>query len=563
MNSSTEKKGIQAQKNRNLAIQSTILLAIVILLIVSGILLNAKTRTLLKNETRLNQYAIQMREASQYLTQEVRTYSVGGKKENYDNYWNEVNVLKNRDNAIAAMKEIGLTKKEEDIMDSILNQSNTLIPLESNAMEAVAKNHLSQAQNYVYGAEYQAGIDKIAQDTDTFIQTLNERSKKTSNRLISIVTIFNIVTVLGVLATISVIVKYMLFVTRELLAPIQGIEAQMRLIASGDLSGEFSLKEDETETGQLIGSIKSTKEFLQFIIGDIARIMENLSKGDMSFSVDAEYRGEFEQIKTSSHLILDNMNGMFEAIYNTSDQVASGSEQMADATQYLAQGSNEQANAIEVIIGNIEDLNKEINKIFEESTEAEKLSTQASQHLQDGTTKMIVLDEAMQKIRTCAEQISGISNTINEIASQTNLLALNAAIEAARAGESGRGFAVVAEEVKNLAGDSADAVSSSEALVQETLTAVQEALDITQETMNALQLSTNISSASARSMQVVSQTTNMQTEKVAHVLLNIEEISRNVQNNSTAAEEIAASTEEQNAHAEILRGMLSKLELRK
>ena len=45
---------------------------------------------------------------SAYLTNEVRAFASTGEQEHFDNYWNEVDNLKNRDKGVAAMQEIGI-----------------------------------------------------------------------------------------------------------------------------------------------------------------------------------------------------------------------------------------------------------------------------------------------------------------------------------------------------------------------------------------------------------------------------------------------------------------------
>ena len=65
-----------------------------------------------------------------YLTNEVRAFAATGAQEHYDNYWNEINNLKNREQGVAALQEIGITAEEQKMIDEMSALSNSLVPLE-------------------------------------------------------------------------------------------------------------------------------------------------------------------------------------------------------------------------------------------------------------------------------------------------------------------------------------------------------------------------------------------------------------------------------------------------
>ena len=155
----------------------------ILTLIFMGVALfaNSHIRTLLNsaNEERFNltYNANRFMNGSAYLTNEVRAFAATGEQEHYDNYWREVNELKNRDLGVSAMQEIGITDEEQNMIDDMFSLSNELVPLEEEAMNQVKAGDRESAVRYVYGSDYSSAIAQINALKDQFLTALDTRTK--------------------------------------------------------------------------------------------------------------------------------------------------------------------------------------------------------------------------------------------------------------------------------------------------------------------------------------------------------------------------------------------------
>lgn len=499
---------------------------------------------------------------SSYLTNEVRAYAATASEEHYDNYWNEVNTLKNRDKGIAAMQEIGITPEEQAMIDEMSSISNELVPLEDQAMKDVQAGKREQAFLYVYGKEYSEAIGEISALKEKFLADLDTRTLGEVNAFQDRADFIRL-TMIAACILVALIQLISMVITRiKILRPVIAVKNQMGEISQGNLSAEFSMEPDTSELGMLVASIHETKSELKKYIKDIDNKLSQMADGNMDLVIDSNYRGEFLPIQNALSQILESLNSALLRIGQTAGQVSQQSEVMTNVAQTLSNGAMQQASAVEELSSGIQEISAGVDSTSKDAETARKAAMDAMMHLQTCDAKMKELTSAIQGISQSSHQIAGIIKTIEDISFQTNILALNASVEAARAGEAGKGFAVVAGEVQNLANKSAVSAKDITDLIENSMKQVAQGSALSGDTTEALNSLVGSAQVASSMIEQIADSAIQQSSSIKQIKIGMEQISDVVQTNAATAEESAASAEELYSHAEKMKVAVEQFKLR-
>ena len=371
--------------------------------------------------------------------------------------------------------------------------------------------------------------------------------------------------VMALLAVILLTLMVIIQVRRIIGRPVAELSRAATRIAGGALDQSIQYRSND-ELGVLADDFNQVtvrlREYITYI-NEIAGTLREIAGGNLDFTLEQDYTGEFSKIKDSLEAISHQLNGVMGQLQAASRDVASGAEQVSANAVELSQGSTEQAAEVDVLAGHISAVSESVQRIAQGAQTANQISLEVKDGLVDSSDKMRNMTEVIQRISDRSAEIHKIVKTIEDIAFQTNILALNAAVEAARAGSAGKGFAVVADEVRMLAGKSSSAAQETTVLLGQTVDSMEEGVKAAQDTSASMLAVVSKAEEMSRLVEGIAAYTQEQAANAGEITQGIQQIASVVQTNVATAESSAAASEELSSQAAILKELVSKFRLKK
>jgi methyl-accepting chemotaxis protein len=278
---------------------------------------------------------------------------------------------------------------------------------------------------------------------------------------------------------------------------------------------------------------------------------------------------------------------MAQEIAASTQEMSASTQEVASTTGDLTERANQQALVVRAAAedaGKILEIAQELaagaSQAAERNAALARLARSHRERLDKSTADLGRLAEEVEQAAAEADALASASAEIERfiiqakaIAKQTHMLALNASIEAARAGEEGKGFSVVAEEVRKLAGQAAQAASSTSETVQSVLVRVQTARerlirlgqggmaarDAAHSAAEGLMNVAADADANDQWTRRISDSAGTVRGLIEGIAGRMREVSAGTEDYAAAAEEIAAASEQLNASTEEISSSASTL----
>ena len=348
-------------------------------------------------------------------------------------------------------------------------------------------------------------------------------------------------------------------ILREKSADLQSsIASVVHAAAAGDFSSRITKDYQNEDLNRFARSVNELVGGVEEGIAETRRVIGALAEGDLTQSMDGNFRGAFAELQQNVNTTLATLQRTMREVRASTDAINGNSGELRNASDDLSKRTEQQAAALEETSAALDEITVAVKNSTERANEASAMVSEATQSAKQSGAIVRNAIDAMGRIEQASSEISQIISVIDEIAFQTNLLALNAGVEAARAGEAGKGFAVVAQEVRELAQRAASAAKDIKGLITKSGSEVSVGVKYVQETGTALSdIEGRVVNINER-IHSIATAAREQATGLQEISTAINQMDQVTQHNAAMVEETSAATHKLKAEADGLADLVAR-----
>ncbi len=307
----------------------------------------------------------------------------------------------------------------------------------------------------------------------------------------------------------------------------------------------------------IVGSLSSSAIVYHMLAGlrTLAEKSERIADDPLARYV---YTGRHDEIGQLEYVQIFQNSKLRTAIGRVKDSssvLEQAADDIATGNIDLSSRTENQASSLEETASSMEEITSTVQQNADNARQANILVIEARKQAEKSGDVVSGTMRAMNEINESSKKIADITNVIDEIAFQTNLLALNAAVEAARAGEQGRGFAVVANEVRSLAGRSAESAKQIKDLINDSVSKVESGTELVSQSAESVKMITESVKKIADIVGEISQSSQEQANGIEQINQAIMQIDEVTQQNGQLVEKLTTSSGAMSQKVKMLSGL--------
>jgi methyl-accepting chemotaxis protein len=305
----------------------------------------------------------------------------------------------------------------------------------------------------------------------------------------------------------------------------------------------------------------ATERQRTFVVASIARGLEALSKGELTFRLSESFPEEFQKLSDDFNSAMVRLQEAMQLIKTSALGIRAGTDEISQSADDLSRRTEQQAASLEESAAALDQITTAVRRMADGAGEANNAVGASKLDAERSGKVMNQAVGAMHEIEQSARKIAQIISVIDEIAFQTNLLALNAGVEAARAGDAGRGFAVVASEVRALAQRSAAAAKEIKALISTSTDQVSVGVQLVGQTGQALDRIVTAIAEISKLIADIATSAKEQASGLHEVNSAIDQMDQVTQQNASMVEESTAASFGLASESQQLAGLIARFKI--